>query len=122
MTLLLSLAVATLFGCGAYLMLRRDLTRMVAGVLLISNSATLFVISAGLRRGQAPIYPLAAGARIADPLAQALALTSIVITFGVIAVLLCLVYRVFIAHDTLDLQDLAQAEVADQAALELEES
>ena len=36
--------------------------------------------------------------------------------------LLALVYRVYLAHDTMSLDVLAEAEVADQAALEREEA
>lgn len=118
MTLVLSLAVAVLIGSGSYLLLKHDLVRTVAGVLLISNGANLFIMSAGLSRGIAPIYPLAAGESVADPLVQALTLTSIVITFGVSALLLALVYRVYMAHATLDTDTLAEAEAAQEAMIE----
>ena len=75
MSLLLSLGVATLFGCGAYLMLKHDLLRMAIGVILISNAANLFLISMALTRGAAPIYPLPPGVAISDPVVQALTLT-----------------------------------------------
>lgn len=99
MTLIFALAVATLFGTGAYLLLKRDLIRVVAGIILISNSVTLFILSLGLTRGAAPIYPLPDDAPISDPLVQSMALTAIVITFGVSALLLSLVYRVSTAHE-----------------------
>jgi multicomponent Na+:H+ antiporter subunit C len=95
MTLLLALTIAALFGSGAYLLLKHDLVRVVAGVLLISNSASLFIIASGLSRGVAPIYPLPPGAIVSDPLAQAMVLTSLVITFATTALLLSLVFRVY---------------------------
>jgi multicomponent Na+:H+ antiporter subunit C len=95
MTLLLALTIGVLFGSGAYLLLKHDLMRVAAGVLLISNSASLFVIGAGLARGQAAIYPLAPGAPVSDPLAQAMVLTSLVITFATTAFLLSLVFRFY---------------------------
>jgi multicomponent Na+:H+ antiporter subunit C len=95
MTLALALVGATLFGTGAYLLLKRDLFRVVAGIILISNAVTFFIVAAGLTRGAAPIYPLPEGRPVSDPLVQAMALTAIVITFGVTAVLLSLVYRVY---------------------------
>jgi multicomponent Na+:H+ antiporter subunit C len=67
---------------------------VVAGIILISNAVTFFIIAAGLTRGAAPIYPLPEGRPVSDPLVQAMALTAIVITFGVTALLLSLVYRV----------------------------
>ena len=38
MILAFALAAAVLFGCGAYLLLKRDLLRVVAGIMLISQS------------------------------------------------------------------------------------
>ncbi|MFN8591591.1 MAG: NADH-quinone oxidoreductase subunit K [Thermomicrobiales bacterium] len=111
MTLVLSLAVAVLFGSGAYLLLKHDLIRVVAGILLISNAANLFIMSAGLSRGAAPIYPLPEQVRVADPLVQAMTLTAIVITFGVTALLLALIYRVYLAHTTFDSESLAAQEI-----------
>jgi multicomponent Na+:H+ antiporter subunit C len=110
MNMVLALAVAVLVGSGAYLLLKHDLMRIVAGMLLISNGANLFIMSAGLSRGAAPIYPLAEPARVADPLVQALTLTAIVITFGVSALLLSLIYRVYLAYATIDTDTLAEAE------------
>jgi multicomponent Na+:H+ antiporter subunit C len=95
MTVLFALAVAILFGTGAFLMLKNDLIRVVAGIILISNAAILFIMATGLTRGAAPIYPLPEGATVSDPLVQAMVLTAIVISFSVTALLLSLVYRVY---------------------------
>ncbi|MCC6315216.1 MAG: NADH-quinone oxidoreductase subunit K [Thermomicrobiales bacterium] len=111
-----AIAVAILFGAGAYLLLKRDLIRVVVGVVLMSNAINLFIVSASLRRGRAPIYPLPPDARVADPLVQAMTLTAIVITFGVSALLLSMVYRVYTSHLSLDLDDLAAAEERAAAA------
>lgn len=118
MTLFLSLAVATLIGSGSYLLLKHDLVRVVVGVLLISNGANLFIMLSGLQTGAAPIYPLHTNASIADPLVQAMTLTAIVITFGVTALLLSLIYRVYIAHSTVDTDTLAQAEEQEELLAE----
>lgn len=118
MTLILSLTVAVLFGSGAYLMLKADLIRVVVGMVLISNAANLFIMSAGLTTGAAPIHPLSADGAVADPLVQAMTLTAIVISFGVSALLLSLVYRVYTSHLSLDLDDLAAAEEREEAAIE----
>jgi multicomponent Na+:H+ antiporter subunit C len=116
MTLFLSLIIAVLFGSGAYLLLKHDLIRLVVGVLLISQSANLFIMSAGLNRGVAPIYPLPETDQVSDPLVQAMTLTAIVITFGVSALLLSLIYRVYISHATLDTDLLAEAEEQEELA------
>jgi multicomponent Na+:H+ antiporter subunit C len=110
MILIVSLAVAILFGSGAYLLLKPDLIRVVAGMVLISNAANLFIMSAGLTKGVPPIYPLPAGKQIADPLVQAMTLTAVVISFGVTALLLSIVYRVYVAHRSIDIEELAEAE------------
>ena len=120
MTLVLSIAIAVLVGTGSYLLLKHDLIRVVIGMLLLSNGANLFIMSAGLSRGAAPIYPLPEDGAVADPLVQAMTLTAIVITFGVAALLLSLIYRVYIAHATLDTDSLAEAEEADELLAEME--
>lgn len=121
MILLLAVAVAVLFGTGAMLMLKRDLIRVVAGVIMISNAANLFLMSAGLFRGRAPILPVAGDRQISDPLVQAMTLTAVVITFGVAALLLSLVYRVYTSHHSIDQEDLMQAEEHEIATVQHEE-
>lgn len=121
MILALSAAVAILFGSGVFLVLKEDLIRVAIGMVLIANAANLFIVSSGLTRGSAPIYPFLAGEGVADPLVQAMALTAIVIGFGVSALLLSLVYRVYTSHLSLDLDDLAAAEEREEAAMEAEQ-
>lgn len=94
MTVTLAVAVGGLFAVGTYLLLQRTLTRVVIGLALMGHGANLLLLLAGGRAGDAPFVsdggpPSAA----ADPLPQALALTAIVITFGVTAFLLALAYR-----------------------------
>ena len=91
MTFVLALTVAVLYGTGAYLLLQRNLSRIVIGLGVLGHGANLLLLSAG-RAGRAPIIGEGSG-QYADPLPQALALTAIVITFGVSAYLLALVYR-----------------------------
>lgn len=108
MILILSLAIAVLFGSGAYLLLKHDLIRLIFGTVLIGNAANLFIMSAGLRRGDAPIYPL--GDETADPLVQAMTLTAIVISFSVSALVLSLAWRVYVSHASVDMRRLSRAE------------
>lgn len=102
MTILLALAVAVLFGVGVFLMLKNDVIRVVSGVITISNAANLLIISSGLQRGVAPIFPLDENPVVSDPLVQAMVLTAIVISFGATALLLCLVYRVYIVQQQIE--------------------
>ena len=63
------------------------------------NGANLLLLAAGGRAGDPPLAG-ADPATTADPLPQALALTAIVITFGVSAFLLALAYRSWLQrHD-----------------------
>ena len=111
MILILSLAVAILFAAGAYLMLKHDLVRLIVGMVLIGNAANLFIMSAGLRRGDAPVLP-GDGDELSDPLVQAMTLTAIVISFAVSALVLSLAYRVYVSHASVDMRRLSKAEEA----------
>ena len=119
MKLVFALAAASLFGTGAYLLLNRDLVRVVLGVVLISQASTLTLIASGLTRGAAPIHPLPEG-EISDPLSQAMALTAIVIGLAVTALLLVLVLRVVVAYRTEELDELNAEEAELEARLERE--
>lgn len=120
MILLFSGVVAVLFGTGAFLMLKADLFRVVVGMVMISNAAILALIGSGLSRGAAPIHPLPDD-RLSDPLVQAMALTAIVIGFGVTALLLAIAYRVYTSHESVDLDELSREEVRRERELEREE-
>jgi multicomponent Na+:H+ antiporter subunit C len=119
--LVFALAAASLFGTGAYLLLNRDLVRVVLGIVLISQSATLTLIASGLTRGDAPIYPLRKGT-ISDPLSQAMALTAIVIGLAVTALLFVLVLRVVRAFGSDQLTEVADEEAERDARLEREDA
>ena len=119
MILAYSVAIAVLFGTGAYLLLKHDLIRVAAGIVLMSNAANLFIMAAGLSRGVVPVLPVPGAAEISDPVVQALVLTAIVISFGVSALLLSLVYRVYTSHLSLDIEDLVEADARDETELEL---
>lgn len=119
MSLLFALAAAALFGTGAYLLLRRDLVRVVLGVVVISHAAILTLVASAVTRGSAPIYPLAEGP-VSDPLSQALALTAIVIGLAVTTLLLALVLRVVRAYHSLGLDEVAEEEAERDARLDRE--
>ena len=121
MKLVFALAASVLFGTGAYLLLNRDLVRVVLGVVMISQGATLTGIASGLSRGAAPILPLPSGA-VSDPLSQAMALTAIVIGLAVTALLLVIVLRVAREYHSHDLEDVADEEVERDARQEREDA
>ncbi len=110
MSVLLALCAAVLAGLGTYLLLQRALSRIIVGIALLSHAASVLWIAAG-RRGRPPILEgTGGGSGVSDPLPQALALTAIVITFGVTAFLLALAHRSWeltdddeVEHDLADL-------------------
>lgn len=92
MTLLLAITIGVLYAVGTWLLLQRSLSRIVIGLAALGHGANLLLLSAGGRAGGVPMAG-ADPATTADPLPQALALTAIVITFGVSGFLLALAYR-----------------------------
>lgn len=110
MNLIVSLAVGVLFAAGSYLLLQRDFIKVVGGTMLITHSVNLFIMVSGLSRGTEPIYPLVPGETVSDPLVQAMVLTAIVISFGVSALLISLIYRVYVAHRSVDIEHLSDFE------------
>jgi multicomponent Na+:H+ antiporter subunit C len=117
MNLLLALAAAALFGVGAFLVLHRDLVRLVLGVVVISQAAVLTLLASSLERGAPAIYPLPEG-MVSDPLSQAMALTAIVIGMAITSLLLVVVLRVAIAFRSQALEDVAGEEAASDTRTE----
>ncbi|HEU5309671.1 MAG TPA: NADH-quinone oxidoreductase subunit K [Acidimicrobiia bacterium] len=92
MTVLLAATAASLFGIGTYLILQRKLSRIIIGLALLTHGANVLLIGSG-QRGDPPLIGEGPTKGFSDPLPQALALTSIVITFGVTTLLLALAFR-----------------------------
>ena len=90
-SLTLLLVMGVLYAAGFYLVLGRRLMSKLIGILLVGNATNILILLMSGRPGAAPI--LGGDEPIADPLPQALILTAIVITFGLTAFLLALVYR-----------------------------
>lgn len=105
MTFVLALTVAVLYGTGAYLLMQRNLSRIVIGLGVLGHGANLLLLMAGGRAGRPPILGGEDVGAFADPLPQALALTAIVITFGVSAYLLVLVYRSWLLNRSDEVED-----------------
>jgi multicomponent Na+:H+ antiporter subunit C len=92
-TVVLPVVIGGLYAAGVYLLLDRSLTRVLLGFLLLGNATNLLLLSTGGVAGLAPIVGVSAAEEMSDPLPQALILTAIVITFGVSAFLLAVIYR-----------------------------
>ena len=89
--------IGVLTSCGVYLLLERNLTRMLLGLLLIGNAVNLLILAVGGPSGNPPIHGRTSDGRTvdADPLAQGMILTAIVITMGIAAFVLALAYRAY---------------------------
>ncbi|MBZ4420005.1 Na+/H+ antiporter subunit C [Myxococcus sp. RHST-1-4] len=107
METLLALVIGALYAAGLYMMLRRSVVKLVIGLALLAHASNLLVFTGvGLTRGRAPLVPEEAtvpAPGVADPLAQALVLTAIVISFGLLVFTVVLLYR---AHQAVGSPDL----------------
>lgn len=110
MTVLLAAVAATLFAVGTYLVLQRTLSRIIIGLALLTHGSNVLLIAAG-RWGSAPLVGSGDGQSFSDPIPQALALTSIVLSFAVTALLLALAYRSWL----LTSDDAVEDDVGDRA-------
>ncbi|MDT5019148.1 MAG: multicomponent Na+:H+ antiporter subunit [Mycobacterium sp.] len=87
--------IGGLTSVGVYLLLERNLTRMLLGLLLIGNAINLLILTVGGPSGNPPIRGRVSDGETttADPLAQGMILTAIVISMGIAAFVLALAYR-----------------------------
>ena len=99
MELLMPYVIGALYAVGIYLMLQRSLAQLMIGLAILTNAVNLLIFTvAGISRGTAPIIgedQTSLTGVFADPVAQALILTAIVIGFGVLAFGLVLVMRTY---------------------------
>ena len=120
--------VGVLTSCGVYMLLERNLTRMLLGLLLIGNAINLLILSVGGPAGNPPVRgrTSAGAATTADPLAQAMILTAIVISMGIAAFVLSLIYRTYqLTLDeevTNDPEDTRVAKLTDEETAALDEA
>jgi multicomponent Na+:H+ antiporter subunit C len=114
MDLAVSVLTGILIACSIYLMLSRNLVRVVLGLSLLSNAVNLIIFVSGrLTRAIPPL--IAEGGTVApdgyaNPLPQALVLTAIVIGFGLLAFALVLTYRSYQELGTVDTTAMRHAE------------
>jgi len=105
--LTLLIAVGVLVACGVYLILERSVIKMLLGIILFGNAVNLLILTVGGSSGGPPIKDAADTVHdeMADPLAQAMILTAIVITMGVAAFVLALAYRSYILTTSEDVEN-----------------
>lgn len=114
MELILAVVSGILFAASFYLLLRRNLLRFIIGIIILGNAVNLLIFTMGrLTREVPPVIPkgqeVITGA-YANPLPQALILTAIVISFGLLAFTLVLVYRNYTVSQTIDADELTASE------------
>ena len=109
MPVILAIVAGILFAAGIYSILRRSVVKLVIGLVLISQAVNMALFTAGgLLKGK-PAF-VSAQQIVADPLPQALILTAIVISFGVLAFTLVLVYRTVQSLQTDDIDQLRETD------------
>jgi multicomponent Na+:H+ antiporter subunit C len=101
----LILVSAALVGCAVFLLLERSLTRVLVGLVMLSNGVNILFLVAGGPAGSAPIIGVEPGRPMSDPLPQALVLTAIVISLGTTAFVLAMAYRSWQLNGHDDVQD-----------------
>jgi multicomponent K+:H+ antiporter subunit C len=102
--LLLAIGIGVLTTAGVFLLLRERTFSVLLGLTLLSYAVNLFVFATGgLRIGAPPLLGQVARP-YADPLAQALVLTAIVISFAMTAfmVVLAIAARHRLGDDRVD--------------------
>lgn len=108
---LVALTVGVVVGCSVYLMLTRELLRVILGSILMGYGINLALfMSGGVQEGAPPILNHDSAAPMMDPVPQSLILTAIVIGLGVFALLLALGFRTFEEHGTSDVGALTGVE------------
>jgi multicomponent Na+:H+ antiporter subunit C len=91
--LVLAVTIGALFAVGVYLMLSRNLIRVILGFLLAGHSINLLLLTTGVGGVPPIVGQEQAGEQLADPIPQALILTSIVISLAVSTFLFAMAYR-----------------------------
>lgn len=118
-------AIGVIAGVAAYLLMSRNVLRMVLGLLLLGNAANLTIFVAGRLGSSLP--PLITGelttiALSANPLPQALILTAIVISFSLVAFTVVLLHKADQHLHIVDTEEMREAEpiepIADRKANE----
>jgi len=111
MSVALAVAVGGLFAVGTFLLLQRDLIRVVLGVAVVSQATFVYLIAmGGIDEGAGDLVPVldvhgGGFPEVADPVVQALVLTAIVISFGTTALALVLSYRAYEENESIDVTE-----------------
>lgn len=112
MSLLYALMASVIVACAVYMILSRNLVRLLLGMSMLSTGVNIVLFLAGTHLSAQPPL-IEEGERIlgpsADPLPQALILTAIVIGFALTLVLATLTLRAWRAERTLNTGEMRAA-------------
>jgi multicomponent Na+:H+ antiporter subunit C len=95
MSVLMAVCAGLLCAFGTYLVLGRQLSRIVIGIGLLGHGANILLVFSGGPGGDPPFVG-GDPDTFADPLPHAMVLTAIVITFGIVCFLLAMAFRSWI--------------------------
>ncbi|MBL7498351.1 Na(+)/H(+) antiporter subunit C [Frankia sp. CNm7] len=112
-----TVTVAGLYTAGTYLLLQRALMRVLIGIVLLGHATNLLLLLVGGKSGRPAMSGNYPAEQTSDPLPQAMALTSIVITFALTTFLLALAYRSWTLLGSAEVRD----DVEDHRIQQLEE-
>ena len=114
MIVLMAILIGVLYAAGIYMMLRRNIVKLIFGLALLGHAANLLIFTiGGLVRARPPLAlpgEVAPPPGVADPVPQALVLTAIVIGFALTAFTAVLVKRVYQTTGTDDSDALRSTE------------
>lgn len=107
------IAIGVMAGVAAYLLMSRNVLRMVLGLLLLGNTANLSIFVAGRMGSVVPPLVMDDQTTIAvsaNPLPQALILTAIVISFALVAFTVVLLQKAQQRLRVVDTDQMKEAE------------
>ncbi|SRR6056297_607787 len=102
-----------LFAVGLYSVInKRNIIKIIMGIIIMEHAVNAFFILVGYRAaGKAPIMIQNTSVKefvgfSVDPLPQALVITSIVISLGVVALMVTLAVRIYQHYGTFDITEI----------------
>ncbi len=113
MLFLFSILIGVLYGSAFYLLMRRNIFKLVLGIIFLGHATNLLIfVAGGLTSGRPAFLRGIENEAIgmSDPLPQALILTALVIGLGVTAFALTLVYRFYKVTQTVDFDQISENE------------
>lgn len=106
--------IGGLFAISIYLLLSHHLMRWLFGIVILSSSVNLFILVVG-RLSRFPPFISSNNnppfTHLANPLPQALILTALVISFGLLTFALVLVRKIWELFGTVDSDQLHHSEI-----------